>query len=64
MKWLIVFLSLITQSCFGAEPVPADAYGREIAIAAIELAKQEFPDGLPNSDIRALDEPLMGGPGM
>ena len=35
-----------------------------VAIAAIELAKQEFPDGLPNSDIRALDEPLMGGPGM
>ena len=35
-----------------------------IAIAAIELARQDFPDGLPNSDIRALDEPLMGSPGI
>jgi len=33
-----------------------------VALAAIELAKQDFPDGLPNTDIRALDEPLMGGP--
>jgi AMP nucleosidase len=32
-----------------------------VAIAAIELAKRDFPDGLPNSDIRALDEPLIGG---
>ncbi|MCP5117645.1 MAG: AMP nucleosidase, partial [bacterium] len=31
-----------------------------VAIAALELVKQEFPEGLPNSDIRALDEPLMG----
>jgi AMP nucleosidase len=35
-----------------------------VATAAMELAKQEFPDGLPNSDIRAPDEPLMGGTGM
>jgi len=33
-----------------------------VATAAIELAKRHYPDGLPNSDIRALDEPLMGGP--
>jgi AMP nucleosidase len=34
-----------------------------VAMEAVELAKQDFPQGLPNSDIRALDEPLMGGPG-
>lgn len=34
-----------------------------VALAAIELARQEFPDGLPNSDIRALNEPLIGGVG-
>ena len=34
----------------------------EIAEAAILLAREEFPDGLPNSDLRALDEPLLGGP--
>jgi len=34
-----------------------------VAIAAIELCKRDFPDGLPNTDIRALDEPLMGGLG-
>lgn len=33
-----------------------------VAVAAIELAKQEFPGGFPNSDIRAMDEPLLGGP--
>ncbi len=32
-----------------------------VAITAIELAKKDFPGGLPNSDIRALDEPLIGG---
>ena len=32
-----------------------------VAVAAIDLARHDFPDGLPNSDIRALDEPLMGG---
>lgn len=35
-----------------------------VAVGAIQLARQEFPDGLPNSDIRALDEPLMGSPGI
>jgi len=35
-----------------------------VAVSAIELGKQDFPGGLPNSDIRALDEPLMGGVGM
>jgi len=35
-----------------------------IALAAIEFARRDFPDGLPNSDIRALDEPLMGSPGI
>jgi len=33
-----------------------------VAVSAIKLARQDFPDGLPNSDIRAMDEPLMGGP--
>jgi AMP nucleosidase len=32
-----------------------------VAVAAIDSARQDFPGGLPNSDIRALDEPLMGG---
>jgi len=51
-------------------PDHAKAFYREtkqqhlaVAMAAIERAKQDFPGGLPNSDIRALDEPLMGGPG-
>jgi len=35
-----------------------------VATAAIELAKQDYPNGLPNTDIRSPDEPLMGGPGM
>ncbi len=34
-----------------------------IAIRALEAGKQDFPDGFPTGDIRALDEPLMGGPG-
>ncbi len=34
-----------------------------VAVAAINLARQEYPDGLPNSDIRALNEPLIGGNG-
>jgi len=33
-----------------------------LATAAIQLVKDEFPDGLPNSDIRALEEALLGGP--
>ena len=32
-----------------------------IAKAAILLARADYPDGLPNSDLRALDEPLLGG---
>ena len=35
-----------------------------VALGALDIARQDFPEGLPNSDIRALDEPLMGGPGM
>tara|TARA_R110002049_G_scaffold27321_2_gene94143 strand:- start:303849 stop:305027 length:1179 start_codon:yes stop_codon:yes gene_type:complete len=33
-----------------------------VATSALDLVKREFPDGLPNSDIRALEEPLLGGP--
>ena len=35
----------------------------DVVIRAIELAKEVYPGGLPNSDIRALNEPLMGGLG-
>jgi AMP nucleosidase len=34
----------------------------EIACQALALARQEYPEGLPNADLRAMDEPLMGGP--
>ena len=30
-----------------------------LALSALELVRRDYPDGLPNSDIRALDEPLM-----
>lgn len=33
----------------------------EIACAALEMARHEYPDGIPNSDLRAMDEPLLGG---
>ena len=33
-----------------------------VACEALALARAEYPEGLPNSDIRALDEPLLGGP--
>lgn len=33
----------------------------EIAKAALRLARAEYPGGLPNSDLRAMDEPLIGG---
>ena len=33
----------------------------DIVIKAIELSKTNFPGGLPNASLRALDEPLMGG---
>jgi len=32
-----------------------------VAIRAMRLAKADWPTGLPNASIRALDEPLMGG---
>jgi AMP nucleosidase len=35
-----------------------------VAIAAIEHAERDFPVGLPTGDLRALDEPLMGGTGL
>jgi AMP nucleosidase len=33
----------------------------EIAKEALRLARAEYPGGLPNSDLRAMDEPLIGG---
>lgn len=33
-----------------------------VACAAMETARKEYPGGLPNSDLRAMDEPLLGGP--
>jgi AMP nucleosidase len=33
----------------------------EIACAALDMARHEYPDGIPNSDLRAMDEPLLGG---
>jgi AMP nucleosidase len=33
-----------------------------IATTAMEQIKQEYRDGLPNIDIRAPEEPLLGGP--
>lgn len=34
----------------------------EVACASMALARAEYPEGLPNSDLRAMDEPLLGGP--
>ena len=34
----------------------------DVALAALKMARDEYPQGLPNSDLRALDEPLLGGP--
>ena len=34
----------------------------ELAEAALRLVQQEHPEGLPNSDLRAMDEPLLEGP--
>src|SRR5690625_1331276 len=34
----------------------------EIVINALEMSIRNYPDGLPNSSIRATNEPLMGGP--
>ncbi|TWT50201.1 AMP nucleosidase [Rubripirellula amarantea] len=33
-----------------------------VATAAIRMIKDQYPGGLPNSDIRSLDEPLLEGP--
>ncbi len=33
----------------------------QIACAALGMARHEYPDGIPNSDLRAMDEPLLGG---
>ena len=33
----------------------------EIVLQAIEISKQQNPEGLPNASIRAANEPLMGG---
>lgn len=34
----------------------------EIAREALLMARDDYPYGMPNSDLRAMDEPLMGGP--
>ncbi len=34
----------------------------EMVIEALEMAKENYPEGLPNASIRAPNEPLMGGP--
>lgn len=34
----------------------------KIVIEALEVSKSNNPDGLPNASIRAINEPLMGGP--
>ncbi len=34
----------------------------EIAREALLCARTDYPGGLPNSDLRAMDEPLLGGP--
>jgi AMP nucleosidase len=34
----------------------------QIVIDALEICKQHHPEGLPNANIRAMNEPLMGGP--
>ena len=33
----------------------------ELVLEAIDAVKLHYPDGLPNSSIRAINEPLMGG---
>ena len=62
-------LSVSDKPLHGKPKLPEDAkaFYKEtkkrhiaVAIAALDLVKQEFPEGLPNSDIRALDEPLLG----
>jgi len=34
----------------------------KMVIEALKMSKKVYPDGLPNASIRAINEPLMGGP--
>ncbi len=34
----------------------------EMAVEALNMCKANYPEGLPNASIRAMNEPLMGGP--
>ena len=34
----------------------------EMAVEALNICKANYPEGLPNASIRAMNEPLMGGP--
>lgn len=34
----------------------------EVVIDALKMSRENYPEGLPNSSIRAINEPLMGGP--
>jgi AMP nucleosidase len=34
----------------------------EMAVEVLDMCKQTYPEGLPNASIRAMNEPLMGGP--
>jgi AMP nucleosidase len=34
----------------------------EIAVRALDIVRERWPNGIPNSGLRALDEPLLGGP--
>jgi len=34
----------------------------EMVIEALDMCKENYPEGLPNASIRAMNEPLMGGP--
>jgi AMP nucleosidase len=34
----------------------------EMAVEVLNMCKETYPEGLPNASIRAMNEPLMGGP--
>lgn len=34
----------------------------ELALEAVDALRRRHPNGIPNADLRSLDEPLMGGP--
>lgn len=34
----------------------------EMVIEALNICKENYPEGLPNASVRAMNEPLMGGP--